>query len=184
MSIDLLPQVLVQRTKSHTMSDQSSVSSAEETTQSLCINLPFHQCNRRYIMKPPNRNIIPCSEHEHPTIYSNTPIHSTSNHECSVRKKGKHMYMYQEIDRPNTDHKAVAAKRPSPRRQGFPRMRFSKTLPTEIMNEVSTLTAVREMMALRATEEPMLINESAMVTKRETRTALRVIFQPGVTYAG
>ena len=52
----------------------------------------------------------------------------------------------------------------------------------EIMYDVNRLTVVRERMALRATVEPMLIIERAMVTRSETMTALRGMFQPGVTY--
>lgn len=40
---------------------------------------------------------------------------------------------------------------------------------------------VREMMALRATCDPMLINERRMVTPRETITEFRGMFHPGVT---
>lgn len=40
---------------------------------------------------------------------------------------------------------------------------------------------VSEMMAFNATEEPMLMSESSTVTARETRTAFRGMFQPGVT---
>jgi len=38
-------------------------------------------------------------------------------------------------------------------------------------------------MANRATVEPMWIRERSAVTARETMTALRGMFQPGVTYA-
>ena len=38
-------------------------------------------------------------------------------------------------------------------------------------------------MAFRATVEPMLMRERRIVTTRETRTALRGMFQPGVTFA-
>ena len=38
-------------------------------------------------------------------------------------------------------------------------------------------------MALKATVEPMLMRERRIVTTRETRTALRGMFQPGVTFA-
>src|SRR5436190_13370462 len=37
-------------------------------------------------------------------------------------------------------------------------------------------------MANRATVEPILIKERRIVTPRETRTALRGMFQPGVTW--
>jgi len=40
---------------------------------------------------------------------------------------------------------------------------------------------VRETTALRAAVEPMLMRERRMVTTRETMTALRGMFQPGVT---
>lgn len=41
---------------------------------------------------------------------------------------------------------------------------------------------VRETMAFRATVEPILMRERTTVTPRETRTALRGMFQPGVTW--
>jgi hypothetical protein len=40
---------------------------------------------------------------------------------------------------------------------------------------------VREMMAVRATWEPMLISESSMLTARETMTEFKGMFHPGVT---
>ena len=40
---------------------------------------------------------------------------------------------------------------------------------------------VSEMMAESATVDPMLMSDSSIVTTRDTRTALRGIFQPGVT---
>ena len=40
---------------------------------------------------------------------------------------------------------------------------------------------VSEMMASSATVDPMLMSDSSIVTTRDTRTALRGIFQPGVT---
>lgn len=42
-------------------------------------------------------------------------------------------------------------------------------------------TPPRELMAFRATEEPMLMQESSELTTRETQTARRGMFQPGVT---
>ena len=40
---------------------------------------------------------------------------------------------------------------------------------------------VSEMMASNATVDPMLMSDSNTVTTRDTRTAFRGIFQPGVT---
>ena len=119
MYTDLVPQVLVQRTECHTLSSHSSASSAEETTQSLCIKFtfsPMQQAVRNETSQPTEHPVA----HMSIPPYSNTPIHSTSNRECSVREISKHMYRYQETDRSNIEHKAIAAKRPSPRRQGFP----------------------------------------------------------------
>jgi len=39
----------------------------------------------------------------------------------------------------------------------------------------------REPMALKATEEPMLIKDRRVVIKKVTRTAFKGIFQPGLT---
>lgn len=41
---------------------------------------------------------------------------------------------------------------------------------------------VREKMALRATEEPMLMRERRTVTRKERRTALRGMFQVGLIW--
>ena len=41
---------------------------------------------------------------------------------------------------------------------------------------------VSELIALRATVEPMLMRERRMVMTREMKTALRGIFQPGLTW--
>ena len=40
---------------------------------------------------------------------------------------------------------------------------------------------VSEIMASNATVDPMLMSDSNTVTTRDTRTALRGMFQPGVT---
>ena len=53
--------------------------------------------------------------------------------------------------------------------------------PIEIMYDAMRDEIVRDTMACRATEEPMLMSERQTVTPRETRTALRGIFQPGDT---
>ena len=45
-------------------------------------------------------------------------------------------------------------------------------------------TVVRERMAFRATEEPMLMRERRMVTRKERRTALRGMFQVGMIWDG
>ena len=42
----------------------------------------------------------------------------------------------------------------------------------------------REAMALKATEEPMLMRERRMVMARETRTELRGMFWVGLTCGG
>ena len=52
----------------------------------------------------------------------------------------------------------------------------------EIIYELSMLTVVRERMALRATEEPMLMRERRTVRMKETMMALRGIFQVGLTW--
>jgi len=41
---------------------------------------------------------------------------------------------------------------------------------------------VRELIALRATVEPMLMRDRRMVMIRETKTALRGMFHPGLTW--
>jgi hypothetical protein len=41
---------------------------------------------------------------------------------------------------------------------------------------------VRELIALRATVEPMLMRERRMVMRSEMKTALRGMFQPGLTW--
>ena len=53
--------------------------------------------------------------------------------------------------------------------------------PTVIIYEDTREPIVSEMMASNATVDPILISESSTVTMRDTRTALRGIFQPGVT---
>lgn len=47
--------------------------------------------------------------------------------------------------------------------------------------ELKIETPPRELMALRAVEEPRLIHASKVLTTRETQTARSGIFQPGVT---
>jgi hypothetical protein len=42
----------------------------------------------------------------------------------------------------------------------------------------------RELMALRAAVEPMLMQASKALMQKETRTARRGMFQPGVTLLG
>ena len=60
-------------------------------------------------------------------------------------------------------------------------MRFIKMHPTVIIYEDTREPIVSEMMASNATVDPILISDSSTVTMRDTRTALRGIFQPGVT---
>lgn len=61
-------------------------------------------------------------------------------------------------------------------------MRFINMHEMVIMYEETREPMVSEMMALKATVDPMLMSESRIVTMRDTRTALRGMFQPGVTF--
>lgn len=74
--------------------------------------------------------------------------------------------------------------RPNDHRWGgsaSPRSRFNNTQPIETMYADMSDVIVREMMALRATCDPMLISERRMVTPRETITEFKGMFHPGVT---
>ena len=53
--------------------------------------------------------------------------------------------------------------------------------PMVIIYEDTREPIVREIMASNATVDPILMSDSSTVTTRDTRTALRGIFQPGVT---
>lgn len=64
---------------------------------------------------------------------------------------------------------------------GSPRMRLRRTQPMERMYADINDVIVREMMAVRATWEPMLISESSMVTASETMTEFKGMFHRGVT---
>ena len=50
-----------------------------------------------------------------------------------------------------------------------------------MMYEVSRLLVVRDKMPFRAVVEPIFMRERRIVTIRETRTAFKGMFQPGVT---
>ena len=50
-----------------------------------------------------------------------------------------------------------------------------------IMYEDTREPMVSEIMASNATVDPILMSDSNTVTMRDTRTALRGMFQPGVT---
>ena len=60
-------------------------------------------------------------------------------------------------------------------------MRFINMQEMVIIYEETREPMVSEMMASSATVDPMLMSDSRIVTTRDTRTALRGIFQPGVT---
>ena len=75
--------------------------------------------------------------------------------------------------------------RPSVHRRagsGCPRILLRRTHPIVIMYEERSDEMVKEMMAFSAAVEPMLMRESNVVTTKETMTAFKGIFQPGVTY--
>lgn len=65
---------------------------------------------------------------------------------------------------------------------GSRRSRFRKMQPIESIYELSNADIVRETIALRATLEPRLIREIATPHAKETTTALRGMFHPGLTY--
>ena len=60
-------------------------------------------------------------------------------------------------------------------------MRFIRMHVMVIMYEDTREPMVSEIMASNATVDPMLMSDSNTVTMRDTRTALRGMFQPGVT---
>lgn len=68
------------------------------------------------------------------------------------------------------------------RGSGSRRSRFRKMQPIESIYELSNADMVRETIALRATLEPRLIREMATPHPKETTTALRGTFHPGLTY--
>ena len=63
-----------------------------------------------------------------------------------------------------------------------PRQRLSKMQEIDIMYDERRAATVSEIIALNATELPMLIRESRQFTMNETRIALRGTSQPGLTY--
>jgi hypothetical protein len=65
---------------------------------------------------------------------------------------------------------------------GSPRRRLDKTQPIQSVYEVRRLPPLRVNSAFRAAVDPILMSESRTVTTTEIMTALRGIFQPGVTY--
>ena len=60
-------------------------------------------------------------------------------------------------------------------------MRLSRRQEKEMMYEEMRDATPREAIALKATVEPMLMRERRTVMMKETRTALRGMFQPGLT---
>ena len=74
--------------------------------------------------------------------------------------------------------------RPSEKRaggSGSRRRRLANMQPMESMYELSSAVMVRETIALRATLEPRLIRAMAIPKPRDTMTALRGMFHPGLT---
>jgi hypothetical protein len=65
--------------------------------------------------------------------------------------------------------------------KGGPRIRRWTTQAIVTKYDASTAMLPSEFIALRATVEPRLMHERRAVTRRETNTALRGIFQPGET---
>lgn len=75
-------------------------------------------------------------------------------------------------------------KRPRDQRlggSGGPRRRLRIKVMKDIMYVPSRAETAREPIALNATVEPMLISDSRVVMMKVSRTALRGIFQPGLT---
>ena len=71
-------------------------------------------------MESPNHDIIPGREHEHSTIDGNAPIHGTGDDGRGGREEKKHIDRQQETHRRDINREAIAAQRPSPRRQRLP----------------------------------------------------------------
>jgi hypothetical protein len=75
-------------------------------------------------------------------------------------------------------------KRPRDQRRGgrgCPRIRFKSTHEMETVYEHRRAEVLSVVIARSATVEPMLMNERTMVTTTVMQTALRGIFQPGLT---
>ena len=54
---------------------------------------------------------------------------------------------------------------------------------SEIMYDDNMAATLRETRAFNATVEPILMSESNVLIMRDTRTELRGMFQPGLTYS-